>query len=128
MRPARVLAVLTLALLLAGCASTEPVRNIANDWIGHPRPLAPAQVRAAIIQASAAQGWRITDEAMGRLEATRYAGERVAIVDLPYSATQYRIELKRAENLGAGAGAIHRDYNLWVVELDRAIRAAISRL
>src|SRR5687768_16546611 len=121
-------ATIVAASLLAGCATTQPIANIANDRIEHARPLSPGQVRAAIVAAALSLGWRVKDAGLGRMEATLYRGAQVAVVDIPFSGTQYRIEFKDGENLDAGKGAIHRDYNEWVRDLDRAIRAAISRL
>ena len=53
---------------------------------------------------------------------------RQAIIDIPYSATSYSIVFKRGENLDVAEGTIHKNYNGWVQNLDRAIRTEISLL
>jgi len=49
------------------------------------------------------------------------------VVDIPYSATNYSIKFKGGENLNAADGSIHKNYNGWVQNLDRAIRTEMSR-
>jgi len=51
-----------------------------------------------------------------------------AVVDIPYSATKYSIQLKSTENLNADDGNIHKNYNGWVQNLDRGIRKGLASL
>jgi hypothetical protein len=48
-------------------------------------------------------------------------------VEIPYSASKYSIVYKSSENLDEADGKIHRNYNGWVQNLDRAIRTEIAR-
>lgn len=49
-------------------------------------------------------------------------------MDIPYSATTYSIVFKRGENLELKGDTIHRNYNGWIQNPDRAIRAEFTRM
>jgi hypothetical protein len=129
-RLAAALAAIATAAALTGCQTLAPIQNMTNV------PVAPAsgkglqasQVRAAIITAGTSLGWRVADAGPGRLEGTLNLRTHTAVVDLPYTASTYGITYKRSDGLNAADGNIHRNYNGWVQNLDRAIRTEISRL
>lgn len=123
----KVLSVAVFGLVLfAGCR-TLPVYNVK----------APIDVKVsqdkvydAIKRAGYSKGWVISKVkpglAMGRLTLRSH----VAIVSIPYSSKEYSIEYKDSTNLkyNPDTGAIHKNYNSWVQNLDRAIRLELSML
>ncbi len=124
-------AALAVAVIaLGGCAMTQPIYNVNGAAVSTSSGKAPAaaQVRSAIITAGTSLGWRIADAGSGRLEGTLNLRNHTAVVDIPYSAKSYSITFKRGENLEVGEGTIHKNYNGWIQNLDRAIRTEISRL
>lgn len=118
-------ALIVAALLLSGFR-TAPIQNFTDVPVN--KSMQAAQVKAAIIQAGTPLGWRIAEVGPGQLEATLRLREHVAIVSIPYSASKYSIAYKGSENLKASEGSIHKNYNGWVQNLERAIQGELSRL
>ena len=118
------------SLLLAACPAAVPIQNVNDEPVSTPsgKHLSASQVRSAIMTAGTSLGWRIADAGPGRLEGTLHLREHTAVVDIPYSAAKYSILYKSSEKLEASGGNIHRNYNGWVQNLDRQIRAEISRM
>ena len=128
-RIASTLAVAAAMLALAAC-QPMPIYNVADAPVTTTSGKAPsaAQVRAAIITAGTSLGWSIKEAGPGRLEGTLHLRDHTAVVDIPYSTSRYSITYKSSENLQAANGNIHKNYNGWIQNLDRAIRTEISRL
>ncbi len=126
----RTLAVAAAMALALGACTTAPIHNIQDTPVRTTsgKALSASQVRAAIITAGTSLGWRITDAGPGKLAGKLTLRTHSAAVDIPYSATRYSIVYKSSENLMASEGSIHRNYNGWVTNLDRAIQTEISRL
>lgn len=117
-------------VLVAGCARTGAIYNVTDSPVATPggKTLTAANVRAAIVTAGTANGWRIVDAGPGKLEGTLNLRTHLAVVEIPYSARSYSIVYKRSENLYEANGQIHSNYNGWVQNLDRAIRTELSRI
>lgn len=120
----------TLALAVAACATTQPIYNVQDATVvtTSGKHLSATQVRAAIITAGTSLGWHVADAGPGRLDGSLRLRGHSAVVTIPYSATKYSIVYKSSENLEESGGQIHRNYNGWVTNLDRAIRTELSRL
>jgi hypothetical protein len=123
------LAVAAATLVLAACQPMA-IHNVADAPVSTSsgKAASATQVRSAIITAGTALGWSIKDDGPGRLEGTLRLRDHAAVVEIPYSGSRYSITYKSSENLQAGDGKIHKNYNGWVQNLDRAIRAEISRI
>ena len=118
------------ALALTACQTPQAIYNVDNGAVtpSMAKSVSAAQVRQAIITGGTSLGWKVTDAGPGRLEATLHLRSHTAVVDIPYSSSTYSIKHKRTEGLNESDGMIHRNYNSWVQNLDRAIRTEISRL
>ena len=119
------------ALLVAtGCALQQPVQNVENAPVttATGKAITQEQVRQSIVTAGTGLGWRFADAGPGKLEGTLNLRSHTAVIDVPYNATSYSILFKRGDNLMSEGGMIHKNYNGWVMNLDRAIRTEISRL
>lgn len=118
------------AVFLAGC-KTEPTYEV----LGAPIPITAGKttpsedVSRAIIRAGTRMGWLMQSETPGRLSA-RYQdrGGHSAIVEILYDAKTYSIKYRDSTGLRADGGQIHRAYNAWVMDLDRAIRNELTAL
>jgi hypothetical protein len=122
-------AIAAVILGLAACAAV-PVYNVSNAPAtgASGKALQASQVRQAIVTAGSPLGWSIADAGPGRLEGVLRRRDHTAVVDIPYSTTAYSNQFKSGENLKAADGNIHKNYNGWVQNLDRNIRAELSRL
>jgi hypothetical protein len=52
----------------------------------------------------------------------------MAVVDVNYTPQTYSITYKDSSNLGYDGQSIHKNYNGWVQNLDKAIRAQLGAL
>ncbi len=118
------------AVAVLGACTTQPIYNVNDATVSTTsgKHLSATQVRSAIITAGSSLGWQIADSGPGHLVGTLHLRNHTAVVDIPYSASKYSIAYKSSENLDASGSSIHRNYNGWVQNLDRAIRTELSRL
>ena len=125
-----ILAALVAAALVGGCARTAAIYNINDAPVSNAagKKLSAQQVRAAIVTAGTSLGWTMKDAGANKLEGTLRLRTHTAVVDIPYSDHAYSLVYKSSENLDAGNGTIHNNYNGWIQNLDRAIKTEIARL
>src|SRR4051794_29762056 len=95
-----VLGAIAVAIAVAGC-NTMPIQNVdqaaATNAAG--KSLSPDQVRGAIVRAGSSLGWQMKDEGNNTLVGTLILRKHVAVVAIPYSATNYSIHYRSSENL-----------------------------
>lgn len=122
------LAAACLATALAGCVRTGPIYNVTDAPVATAsgKATTAAHVRTAIITAGTALGWQITDAGPGKLVGTLNIRTHQAVVDIPYSAKAYSIVYRSSQNLDEANGSIHSNYNGWIQNLDRGIRAQLA--
>jgi hypothetical protein len=113
-------------LATAGCA-TQPIYNVIDAPISStgPKPLTMDEVQKAIMRAGAGLGWQITPEKPGRLTGRLALRTHLAVVDIEHNTKTYSIKYRDSTDLGAKDGQIHRNYNGWVQNLDKTIRAQL---
>jgi hypothetical protein len=107
---------------IGGCA--QPVYNVKDAPVT--RNLAAAQVRLAILRAGATLGWQMQDVQPNLIEGTLYLRSHKARVDIPYRTGRYSIVYKDSVNLLYDGTNIHKNYNGWIKNLDRAIQAQLG--
>jgi len=120
----QILAAMTLAGALAGCARTAPVQNINNAPVS--AGYTQAQVRAAILKAGQQRKWVMTDAGPGVIKGRLKSRDHTAEIRITYSANNYSINYENSQNLKAQGGKIHKNYNRWVNNLDRQIQRNLS--
>lgn len=117
------------AATLAACNPVAPIHNVKDAPVvpASGKALQASQVRQAIMSAGTSLGWNVKDAGAGRLEGTLNLRTHIAVVDIPYTSSTYSINFKRGDNLNVTDATIHRNYNGWVQNLDRAIRTELTR-
>lgn len=122
------LAAACLVATIAGCARMGPIYNVNDAPVASAsgKAMTAAQVRSAILTAGAALGWQMADAGPGRIVGTLNLRTHQAVVEIPYSAKSYSIVYKSSQNLSEANGTIHTNYNGWVQNLDRGIRASLA--
>ena len=125
----RILVAVCVVLLLAGC-TTRPIMNVTDQPVvtAAGKALTADQVRNAILAAGTNLGWVMTPVSPGLVSGRLMLRDHVAVVDIRYSATTYSITYKDSTNLNYRDGQIHRNYNSWIENLDRDIRAGLLRI
>lgn len=121
---ARVLTALAAAALLLVACRTAPILNVKDAPVNVPEGQAAtlATVEQAIIRAGNGLGWQMKVEKPGLIVGTLYLRDHQAVVDIPYSTSSYSIVYRNSVNLDQNGDSIHRNYNGWVQNLDKAIR------
>jgi hypothetical protein len=80
----------------------------------------------AILSAGNSLGWRMQPQGPGKIQGTLNLRDQSALVDIDYSATTYSIKYKDSSNLHYDGNSIHKNYNGWIENLDRAIRNRLT--
>jgi hypothetical protein len=124
---------LGLSLLLVGaiaaCARTAPIYNVSQMPVTASKPHPSLdEVGKAIMRAGTGLGWQMQPVKAGQMLGTLSVREHQAVVDVNYSAQSYSINYKDSANLKYDGQTIHQNYNGWVQNLDKAIRAQLSAL
>ncbi|MBA1446115.1 MAG: hypothetical protein JMN27_12825 [gamma proteobacterium endosymbiont of Lamellibrachia anaximandri] len=124
-----VLIVSMVTLFLAGCPHQAMVYNVEDaSVVANKDGVTMDDVRKAIIRAGATLGWNMNDKGSGLVEGTIHLRSHMAQVDIPYDAQTYSIKYKNSDNLKYDGEKIHSNYNGWIQNLDRAIKAQLSTL
>ena len=117
-------------LLLAGFGAGTPVFNVQSA----PIPANPAatmeNIEKAVIRAGLTLGWQVTPIEPGKAEAVLNIRRHRAVVDITYNTKSFNIHYKDSINLDYDAQekTIHSNYNGWIRNLEKAIRAQVSVL
>jgi hypothetical protein len=82
-------------------------------------------VKMAILRAGGNLGWQMTQTGPGLINARIALRGHTASVDVNYNTKTYTITYRDSTNLDAGGGQIHKNYNGWIENLDRDIRAQL---
>lgn len=107
-------------LVLAGCTS-KPVLNLDEHLAQAPK-VSDGQVRQAVLDNLKVRGWSVTANSPGLIQAEITVRSKFfAAVDIPYSAQGFQIRYRDSRELNYKDGKIHRNYNRWVLMLDRGI-------
>lgn len=117
-------------ILLAGCATPHPVRNITAEPVVGPagRAVSLEEVGKAILRAGGTLGWRMKQMEPGYILGTLKLRSHVAVVDIRYTNKNYNITYKDSTNLDYDGKHIHNNYNGWISNLDRAIKTQLANL
>jgi len=121
------MAMIVLTLALVGCR-TAPVYNVTEAPVNSASEVKAEDVKRAILTAGAGLGWQMKEVEPGHIVGSLFLRKHSAIVDIPYSATSYSIQYKDSTELGYDGTNIHSNYNGWIQNLDRAIKASITVL
>jgi hypothetical protein len=119
----------TAILFCAGCARTQPVFDVIQAPVAANKANPSADdVRQAIVRAGSGLGWQMSPDRPGHVTGRLLMRSHVAVVDIDYAPKTYSIKYRESTNLNFEAGTIHRNYNVWIQDLDRAIKAQLQLL
>ncbi|MEO6929911.1 MAG: hypothetical protein ABI190_12175 [Casimicrobiaceae bacterium] len=119
---------LLLCVALSACTS-RPIRNVESDQVvTSGAPATMAGVEQAIIRAGTGLGWVMTPVKPGELSGRLVLREHTAVVSVIYDTRSFSIRYKSSVNLDHADGHIHRNYNGWIENLEREIRANLLRI
>jgi hypothetical protein len=116
------------AAALAGCA--QPIYNVKGAPVETPggKPPTLAEVEKAVVRAGTALGWKMQPTKPGHVLGTLNLRSHTAIVDVTYDTRTYSITYKDSVELNYDGTNIHKNYNGWIQNLDKGIRAQLLNL
>jgi hypothetical protein len=109
-------------LLLAGCRSA-PIYNVVAAPVTTLQPASMQTVEAAILKAGGALGWTMVQKEPGRIEGVLALRGHKAVIEVLYDTKSYSIKYKDSVDLDYDGKNIHKNYNGWIENLDRAIKS-----
>ena len=123
-----IILVAAAVLGLAGCGTTQPIYNVEKSPIAGPggKNLSMTEVQQAIMRAGTQLGWQMQAEGPGRISGRLALRTHLAVVDIEHDTKAYSIKYRDSSNLEARDGMIHRNYNGWIQNLEKAIRVQTS--
>lgn len=118
-------AVLVSAFLLSGCA--QPVYNVVDAPVVAASGTSPQMdaVKMVIIRAGVGLGWSMRPVRPGLIEGRLALRTHVAEIDVTYDTRTYNITYRDSTNLDYDGTNIHKNYNGWIMNLDRNIRSQL---
>lgn len=119
-----------IVVVIAACASgSVPVHNFSAVPLGAKSNPSLEEVGKAIVRGGAAAGWQMNEVKPGHIIGSYRIRRHLAVVDVTYSTKTYDIKFKDGDaGLKYDGYNIHENYNRWVEELDKVIRAHLSAL
>jgi len=129
----RVLSALCLGaslLVICGAALAQvPVYDVTDAPVkSNKDPLTREDVGKAIVRGGVGLGWKIEPAGPGAMIGTLHLRTHTAVVDIRYDTKSYSIKYKDSQNLNYAAGKIHKAYNGWIQNLDKAIGVQLQLL
>lgn len=119
------------AAVMIGCGTAGMTGNPIYNVSGAPietfgKPATMADVERAIIRAGLQRGWIMRPVKPGHILGTLNVRQHSAVVDITYDTKSYNIAYKDSSNLDYNDGRIHRNYNGWIQNLEKDIRAQMA--
>jgi hypothetical protein len=119
-----------ILVAVAACASASvPVHNFSGVPLGAKSSPGLEQIGKTIVQAGSSAGWQMSEVKPGHIIGTYRIRRHLAVVDVTYNTAAYNITFQHGDpGLKYDGQTIHQNYNTWVEELERVIRAHLSAL
>ena len=117
-------------LLLAGFGAGTPIYSVQSSPIP-PSPAATMEnIQKAVMRAGLTLGWQISPKGPGQIEGVLNIRKHQAIVNITYDTKAFSITYKDSVNLDYNEErkTIHSNYNGWVQNLEKGIRAQVAVL
>jgi uncharacterized lipoprotein YajG len=121
------IALIAIAFALLGGCRTAPIHNVSDApvVVAAGKQATTDDVKMAILRAGGNLGWQMTQTGAGLINARIALRGHTASVDVNYNTKTYTITYRDSTNLDASGGQIHKNYNGWIENLDRDIRAQL---
>jgi len=115
---------LLTSFVMTSCKSAH-IYNVHQHKIIHKK--SSKRIYSAIKQAGRSLGWRITSIRPGVAKGRLYIRKHMAVVNIYYNRYSYSIRYSYSKNLkyNAQKKTIHKHYNGWIKNLERAIDARL---
>lgn len=112
-------------VVLAGCR-TAPIHDVVAAPVVTSKPVTMEVVQNAIVVAGTQLGWKMEPLNPGTITGTIELRTHRAVVEVTYDTKTYNIKYKDSLNLDYNGTSIHKNYNGWIENLDKAIQVQLS--
>jgi len=113
-------------VVLAGCRSA-PILEVVAAPVVTTKPVTMEAVQNAIVVAGNGLGWKMEPLNPGTITGILDLRTHRAVVEVTYDTKTYNIKYKDSSNLDYNGTSIHKNYNGWVENLDKAIRVQLAK-
>lgn len=119
---------LVLTLLAFGGCRTAPIYNPTKTTFVTSSNPSLEKIEQAIADAGTSLGWIMTAKDKNHIIGTLHLRAHTAVVDIYYDANSYKIAYRQSTNLKYDGKKIHKNYNSWIHNLERAINLRVNGL
>ena len=120
---------LSLVLAFIAACTSRPIHNVSDaPVVTSGKAATMPEMQAAIVRAGTSLGWQMTPVRPGLVAGRLDLRTHMAMVDVSYDTRTYNIRYRESTGLDADGANIHKNYNGWIQNLDRNIRAELLRL
>lgn len=123
----KVVFLLVVGIALGACRAA-PVYNVSSATMATPPNASVEQVADAIKRAGLGLGWQMIDKSPGEIEGRLNLRSHLAVVSITFDTKQFSIFYKDSVDLKYDGTTIHKNYNGWVQNLEKAILAQTAGL
>ena len=120
--------ILVVAGLALGACRAAPLYNVSSATMATPPNATMAQVTEAIKLAGSGLGWQMIDKGPGEIEGRLNLRDHIAVTNITFDTKQFSIFYKDSTKLDYDGKLIHKNYNGWVQNLERAILAQATAI
>ena len=123
-------AAIAAVVLLAGFGAGTPIYNVVSAPIPSNPAATPENIEKAVMRAGLTLGWQMAPKGPGRVEGILNLRRHQAIVDVTFDTKSFNITYRDSTNLDYRATdkTIHSNYNGWIQNLEKGIRAQVTVL
>jgi hypothetical protein len=117
-------------LLLTGFGAGAPIYNVQSSPIPSNPAATMENIQKAVMRAGMTLGWQIAPKEPGRLEGVLVLRTHRAVVDITHDTKSFSITYKDSTNLSYRESdkTIHSNYNGWIQNLEKGVRAQVTVL
>ncbi len=115
-----------ILVLLSGCQTTVPVYNAKNISISPRLSAANEEIAEAIWSAARRQGWKTEIVGEWKIKAVKHIRSHSLTVLINYSKSSFDISYVDSNNLKFDGSNIHKNYNIWIHQLEESIQNEIK--
>lgn len=118
---------MVVGIALGACRSA-PIYNVSSATMAAPPNASLEQVTGAIKRAGLGLGWQMIEKGPGEMEGRLNLRSHLAVVSINYDTQKFSILYKDSVDLNYDGTTIHKNYNSWIQNLEKAILAQTAGL
>ena len=124
------LAAIAAVVLLAGFGAGAPIYNVVAAPIPSNQAATLENIEKAVMRGGLTLGWQMSPKGPGRVEGVLNLRRHQAVIDVTFDARSFNITYLDSTNLDyrEKEKTIHSNYNGWIQNLEKAIRAQVTVL